>query len=249
MNGGNTTTLQNCYVHNVAAGKVGYKLWSGGVLISCNGLDSGDYWGEFGANNDEDGFVSQYQVTLINCNIEDFAKIGTRFKYNGKVEAIKSTWAAPSSGTYQYYVKIDYTTEANWFWDCNFASKGATLDSGSLASFYGEKMIFLEGGDFPATERELEFSGNVHTTPSVGYDNSSYLKGAFAISRAYLQDIDYMKLGGKRHHYGTAAPTSGDWEQGDIVWNTAPSAGGPPGWMCVTSGSPGTWKAMANLAA
>jgi hypothetical protein len=48
---------------------------------------------------------------------------------------------------------------------------------------------------------------------------------------------------------GAAAPTSGTWAVGDIVWNTAPTAGGTPGWQCVTAGTPGTWKAMANLAA
>lgn len=58
-----------------------------------------------------------------------------------------------------------------------------------------------------------------------------------------------FKIGGCRHSYGTAAPTTGTWGRGDIVWNTTPSAGGAPGWMCVTAGTPGTWKAMANLAA
>ena len=48
---------------------------------------------------------------------------------------------------------------------------------------------------------------------------------------------------------GTAAPTTGTWNRGDIVWNTTPTASNPPGWVCVTAGSPGTWKAMANLAA
>jgi hypothetical protein len=49
--------------------------------------------------------------------------------------------------------------------------------------------------------------------------------------------------------FGTAAPTTGTWKQGDVVWNTAPAAGGTPGWMCVTAGAPGTWKAMASVAA
>lgn len=48
--------------------------------------------------------------------------------------------------------------------------------------------------------------------------------------------------------YATAAPTTGPWSRGNIVWNTAPSAGGTPGWVCTTAGTPGTWKAMANLA-
>jgi hypothetical protein len=36
---------------------------------------------------------------------------------------------------------------------------------------------------------------------------------------------------------------------GSIIWNSAPVAGGTPGWICTTSGSPGTWTAMANLSA
>ena len=46
---------------------------------------------------------------------------------------------------------------------------------------------------------------------------------------------------------GTAAPTVGYWRRGDICWNTEPSASGVPGWVCVTSGTPGTWVSMANL--
>lgn len=52
----------------------------------------------------------------------------------------------------------------------------------------------------------------------------------------------------KWDEYRTAAPTAGDWVRGDIVWNAQPIAGGAPGWVCTTSGSPGTWKAMASLA-
>lgn len=53
---------------------------------------------------------------------------------------------------------------------------------------------------------------------------------------------------------GTAAPTTGQWAKGDIIWNTSPSAGGSMGWMCTTTGdfagSPTpVFKAMPNLAA
>ena len=56
-------------------------------------------------------------------------------------------------------------------------------------------------------------------------------------------------LAGKKILGGTAAPTTGNFAQGDMVWNSAPAAGGAPGWMCVAGGTPGTWKAMGNLAA
>lgn len=58
-------------------------------------------------------------------------------------------------------------------------------------------------------------------------------------------------VNGLRHVHGvyTAAPASGAWLRGEVVWNKEPSAGGAPGWVCTASGTPGTWKAMANLAA
>jgi len=49
--------------------------------------------------------------------------------------------------------------------------------------------------------------------------------------------------------YGPAIPTTGVWQRGDIVWSTVSTAGATPGWVCVNGGSPGTWKAMANVAA
>src|ERR1051325_2319457 len=42
--------------------------------------------------------------------------------------------------------------------------------------------------------------------------------------------------------FGSAAPTSGTWQQGDIVLNDTPTAGGFIGWTCTASGMPGTWK-------
>ena len=54
---------------------------------------------------------------------------------------------------------------------------------------------------------------------------------------------------GRKEAMGTAAPVAGTWAKGDTYLNTAPSAGGVPGWVCTTAGTPGTWKAMANLAA
>lgn len=45
----------------------------------------------------------------------------------------------------------------------------------------------------------------------------------------------------------TGVPTVGDWLLGDTIMNSAPALGQPAGWMCTVAGTPGTWKAMANL--
>jgi hypothetical protein len=44
-----------------------------------------------------------------------------------------------------------------------------------------------------------------------------------------------------------AFPTTGTWKLGDVCFNSVPTSGGTPGWVCVTAGSPGAWMAMANL--
>jgi hypothetical protein len=48
---------------------------------------------------------------------------------------------------------------------------------------------------------------------------------------------------------GTVAPTTGTWVVGDIVYNSAPTAGGFVGWICTTAGTPGTWKTFGAISA
>ncbi|TNJ54137.1 hypothetical protein FE784_40075 [Paenibacillus hemerocallicola] len=47
--------------------------------------------------------------------------------------------------------------------------------------------------------------------------------------------------------YGSAAPTTGTYAQGDIVYNTTPVPGGGIGWVCTSAGSPGAWKAFGTI--
>jgi hypothetical protein len=53
---------------------------------------------------------------------------------------------------------------------------------------------------------------------------------------------------GRQLTTGTAAPTSGTWNRGDVVQNTAPSSGGYAGWICMASGTPGTWAGYGVIA-
>lgn len=44
-----------------------------------------------------------------------------------------------------------------------------------------------------------------------------------------------------------AAPTTGTWRRGDIVYNTTPSSGGYIGWICTAAGTPGTWNTFGLI--
>ena len=47
--------------------------------------------------------------------------------------------------------------------------------------------------------------------------------------------------------YASGVPTSGTWNQGDIVYNTAPTLGTAWSWECYASGTPGSWAAQGTL--
>jgi hypothetical protein len=48
-------------------------------------------------------------------------------------------------------------------------------------------------------------------------------------------------IGGRTFYSSAAIPTAGTYVEGDIVWNTNPSANSLVGWFCIQSGTPGVW--------
>jgi hypothetical protein len=46
----------------------------------------------------------------------------------------------------------------------------------------------------------------------------------------------------------TAAPTTGTWRKGDIVYNSDPATTEYIGWVCVAAGTPGTWLGFGQIA-
>lgn len=67
--------------------------------------------------------------------------------------------------------------------------------------------------------------------------------GALQIGAHWMGDANNARYRG----IGTTAPTSGEHAQGDIIWNRDPVAGGAVGWVCVASGTPGTWKTFGAI--
>lgn len=85
----------------------------------------------------------------------------------------------------------------------------------------------------PANERfngVADWSGNIFTGPNTGQ-----FRGAWMYHRNIL--------------FGLTPPTEaeGEFQRGDIIFNANPSAGGILGWVCVSGGSPGTWKTIGSI--
>lgn len=123
-----------------------------------------------------------------------------------------------------------------------------TVDYGVLCNAGGSNNVIsnCRSSNVTGVSRGFHFSGQgVITGCSVGAGVATPLTRA---DPALIQSVNNSFS--RRIVEGTTTTlTGGTWNRGDVVWSTMPSAGQPPGWVCVASGTPGTWKAMANLTA
>jgi len=66
-------------------------------------------------------------------------------------------------------------------------------------------------------------------------------------SRVKLDVGGSVRFNGVVHLSGTEAPTSGVYNQGDIVWNSRPEQRKYVGWVCVRAGNPGMWAPFGEI--
>jgi len=79
----------------------------------------------------------------------------------------------------------------------------------------------------------------------VSHDNRIGIK--IRKPKADLDVAGYIRYQGQTQQYLDRTPTSGNWSQGDIVWNTEPQRGSVLGWVCVKPGAPGTWRPFVSI--
>jgi len=79
----------------------------------------------------------------------------------------------------------------------------------------------------------------------VSHDNKIGIK--VKRPKADLDVAGYIRYQGQTHQYLNSLPTSGNWSQGDIVWNSEPQRGSVLGWVCVKPGAPGTWRSFVSI--
>ena len=81
------------------------------------------------------------------------------------------------------------------------------------------------------------------------------VKGTLGIKVQYpgddvdLQVAGAIRFADKRLAVGNEMPITGNNNQGDIVYDTKPVAGGYMGWVCIEGGAPGIWKQFGKIEA
>ena len=79
------------------------------------------------------------------------------------------------------------------------------------------------------------------------------IKGSLGVNVTYPgEDVDLevsgaIRFADKKLSVGSETPTKGNYNKGDLQYNTNPKPGDWVGWICVESGTPGKWKRFGAI--
>lgn len=113
---------------------------------------------------------------------------------------------------------------------------------GGASIYAGIRLNAGSGSVYISGPQLEEYANSANRFGPSGYVRSSTATGG----QNYHNEV-YPRPLTSSERFGTNVPTIGRFTRGSIVWNLDAAAGGVPGWVCVASGAPGTWRAMANL--
>jgi hypothetical protein len=118
-------------------------------------------------------------------------------------------------------------------------------------------------GTFNSADLELVTDNTARLTISAGGDitlgNTNFgptkvkIVGSLGVNvssidpRTDLHVSGAIKFNDKLHLSGSEAPTSGAFNEGDILWNNNPQPGRLIGWVCTRAGNPGLWSGFGRI--
>lgn len=90
--------------------------------------------------------------------------------------------------------------------------------------------------------------GNVNSAPiSVKVNGTMSLGVETPDNRATLHVNGPIKFNNTLHITATRSPVDGNFNIGDIVWNSQPRVDSPVGWVCTRAGNPGVWNPFGQI--
>jgi hypothetical protein len=100
------------------------------------------------------------------------------------------------------------------------------------------------------TDNQTRLSVEVNGDITLGHENRdstvtrTYGKLSVGVKnpREQFEVAGNIRWANKLFAIGSAPPTDGNYQQGDIIWNSVPKERTPIGWVCTIGGNPGQWK-------
>lgn len=128
-----------------------------------------------------------------------------------------------------------YLTGANAFDNMKYFFPGLVLvlNNGSGDSTYMVTGVFR----YKTMVAVAKITNNESAPPTLDGTKGQQYTGST------IKQVPYrVRKYGRQCEFASAAPSSGTWDVGDIVYSTQPAVTGFVGWVCTVAGTPGTWK-------
>lgn len=182
--------------------------------------------------------VSQYRGTRISV----FA-LGTRLATEAPQMKLTGNWG--TTGIVQPTLAYTESSSGGRFLIYGF------VDVPSNATYLNSIKIGLYTGNVGQI-----YLDSVGVSP---FNWSTYVPALYAQASNQKENIQdtainsgYLPLGREAFRLaslGITPPTTGSWNRGDMMFNQNATAGGKIGWICVSGGTPGTWKTFGSISA
>lgn len=197
--GGNTTTLINCFVKQVATGMAAYRIYRSPILISCNGVvhTAGEVanvdWAVCGQSLAEDGVDTYSHPVFLNCNIESFSRYGVRFKANSGgtfigTRLLSSATTATVALYYDTYPNVLYTP----LWDGTSRIEDGGGGWTNNQAIHARGVPFITFGTSTTTDSFYEHTvAQIYSMPTIAWHYASLYAEALSISNIYLPRIEF----------------------------------------------------------
>ena len=134
--------------------------------------------------------------------------------------------------------------------NANSVGVGTAYPSGALGVMKNNIEIITDvkgSTAYVGTVNSDDFSIGVGGEPTLFVSHDNKIGIGVRKPKADLDVAGSIRFQGQTHQYNDRSPIAGTFSQGDIVWNTKPVKGSVLGWVCVKSGSPGTWSAFVSI--
>lgn len=136
----------------------------------------------------------------------------------------------------------DYTNDVELILDSNQDGLGiiGTFNTKGLGIVTDNQIRLTVGVDGDITvghEHKDGTTTRVYGKLSVGVKNP----------REQFEVAGNMRWGNRLFTQGNTVPTLGNFQKGDVVWNTEPKEGSYVGWVCTQGGTPGLWKPFGMI--
>jgi hypothetical protein len=94
---------------------------------------------------------------------------------------------------------------------------------------------------------DIRFGNKAYGSIKASLHGKLYIGSGNLDSRVDLQVDGPIKYQQHIHQYLSDVPNTGNYIQGDIIWNSTPEMGKCVGWVCVRSGTPGGWLPFGEI--